>query len=134
MTSFQKIIKYGAIGFAIYLCLMIIGMIIFGVTLAFSITTGVEIFENATNEAIVTRWEEEYSNITELDIDLNVCKLAIKKGDTLKVDASNISEKFKCEVEGNKLKMKDSNFSSNFLNIADETPRYYNIYTRRNAI
>ena len=49
MTPFQKVIKYGAIAFAIYLCIMIISMIIFGITCIFGISVGVVIFENNNN-------------------------------------------------------------------------------------
>ena len=42
MTTLQKIIKYGAIAFAIYLSVMIIGLIVFGITAIFGITTEIE--------------------------------------------------------------------------------------------
>ena len=116
MTSFQKVIKYGAIVFAIYLCLMIIGVIITAVTTIFGITTGIEVFENNSNEAMITKWEKEYSDIMGLDIDLKVCKLAIKKGDTLKVTASEVSDKFNCKVEGKKLKIEDKDYHTHFFN------------------
>ncbi len=123
MTSFQKIIKYGAIAFAIYLCFLIIGMIIFGITAIFGVTTGLEMFERRKdNVAMITKWEQEYTNITNLDIDLSVCKLNIKKGDTLKVDVSDVSEQFKCEAEGNKLKIEDKNLHKNIFNTIDYKP------------
>lgn len=123
MTSFQKIIKYGAIAFAIYLCFLIIGMIIFGITAIFGITTGLEMFENRKdNVAMITKWGQEYTNITTMDINLSVCKLAIKKGDTLKVDVSNVSDQFKCEAEGNKLKIEDKNLQKSIFNTIDYKP------------
>lgn len=123
MTSFQKIIKYGAIAFAIYLCFLIISMIIFGITALFGITTGLEMFQSSKdNVSMITKWEQEYTNITTMDINLSVCKLEIKKGNTLKVDVSNVSEQFKCEAEGNKLKIEDEKLHRNIFNIIDYKP------------
>lgn len=123
MTSFQKVIKYGAIALAIYLCFIIIGMIVFSITAIFGVTAGLEIFENnKDNVAMITKWEQEYSNITNMDIDLNVCKLNIKKGDTLKVDVLDVSNQFKCKAEGNKLKIEDKNLRKNIFNREDIKP------------
>lgn len=134
MTSFQKIIKYGAIVFGIYLCLMIIGMGIFAIAAIFGVTAGVEMFENNNNEAVVTKWEQEYSNITKLDIDLAICKFSIQKGDVLKVDVSDVSDQFVCKVEGNELKIEDGKLNRNFLNMGNVTPRSYHLCTRRYGI
>lgn len=123
MTSFQKIIKYGAIAFAIYLCFLIISMIIFGITALFGITTGLEMFQSSKdNVAMITKWEQEYTNITTMDINLSVCKLEIKKGNTLKVEVSYVSEQFKCEAEGNKLKIEDEKLHRNIFNTVDYKP------------
>ncbi len=116
MTTFQKIIKYGAIGFAIYLCIMIISMILFGITTIFGISTGLEFFKNRDDSTMVTKWEQEYTNITDLDIDLNIGKLTIKKGDTLKVEVSHVSEQFRCEARENQLKMEDQKVYTMFNN------------------
>lgn len=123
MTSFQKVIKYGAIAFAIYLSFLIIGMIVFGITTIFGITAGLEMFENSKNsEAMVTKWEQEYTNINNLDIELDICKLTIKKGSTLKVEASQVSDQFKCKTEENKLKIEDRKSHSNIFNTRESKP------------
>ncbi|MCI8470173.1 MAG: DUF4097 domain-containing protein [Clostridia bacterium] len=122
MTSFQKIIKYGAIAFAIYLCLMIIGIILTTITAIFGISIGLEMLEDR-NTTMITKWEQEYSDITSMDIDLSVCKLNIKKGDTLKVDVSNVSDEFKCQVEASMLKIRDTKVYSNFFNREDKIPQ-----------
>lgn len=114
MTTFQKIIKYGAIGFGIYLCFMIVSMILFGITSMFGITTGLGFFQNKESSAMVTKWEQEYKNITDIDIDLSLGRLTIKKGSTLKVEASNVSEQFRCEARGNQLKMEDKKVNTIF--------------------
>ena len=108
--------------FAIYLCCMIIGMIIFGISIAFGITTGIEIFENGnSNEAILTKWEQEYSDITKLNINLSVCKLNIRKGSTLKVDVTNVSDQFRCEAKGNELEIQDKKLNRNFFGMREIT-------------
>lgn len=122
MTTFQKIIKYGALIFAGYLCLMIITGMVFGITAMIGITTGIEMLEENSNSEIVTAWEQEYTNISEMDIDLSLCKLDIRKGDTLKVNVSNVSDRFKCEANGNKLKIEDKRLNRNFLNMHNITP------------
>ena len=71
---------------------------------------------------MVTKWEQEYTDITSIDIDLSLCKLNIKKGDTLKVDASDVSEKFICKAEGKQLKIEDKKFNNWFFNMWDVTP------------
>ena len=128
MTSFQKVIKYGAIAFAVYLCFMIIGVIITAVTTVFGVTTGMELFEKNSNEAMITKWEQEYSDITSLDIDLDVCKLVIKKGDTLKVTASEVSDKFHCKVEGKNLKIEDENYHTHFFHHIEDVKSQITIY------
>lgn len=132
MTSFQKIIKYGAIAFAIYLCFMIISMIVFGISAVFGITAGIEMFRNSSNDAMIPKWEQEYSNITSMDIDLSVCKLTIQKGDTLKVCASEVSDKFKCRVEGNRLKIEDQNIYRPIFNNLEDVKSEVIIYIPEN--
>lgn len=122
MTAFQKIIKYGALAFAAYLCLMIITGIIFTITAMFGITMGLEALDDDTNSSTITAWEQEYSNITQMDIDLSICRLEIKQGDTFKVAVSDVSDKFKCESNGNKLKIEDKKLNRNFLNMNNVTP------------
>ncbi len=110
MTPLQKIIKYGAIGFAIYLCLMIISMIVFGITAIFGITTGMEMFSQNNHKQgteVLTKWEQEYENITSLKVNLDICKLTIKKGEKLKVEARYVTQDFECKVEQNELKIKE---------------------------
>ncbi len=121
MTSFQKIIKYGAIGFAIYLCFMIISFTIFAITAVFGITTGVGFLkQNSQNTAILTKWEQEYENITSLKVNLDICKLTIKKGEKLKVEASNVTQDFHCKVEQNELKIKEPQKNRWFLSQLDK--------------
>lgn len=119
MTSFQKIIKYVAIAFAIYLTLMIIGAIVFGITVVCGIGLGMERFESSDNTEVIARWEHEYTNIKDIDIDIGVGKLTIKKGDTLKVQAFDISDQFVCEAEKGKLQIEDKKVKRNFWGMSN---------------
>lgn len=136
MTSFQKVIKYGAIAFAIYLCFIIISMIVFGITAIFGITVGLEMFENngdnRNNTVMTQNFEHEYSNIKNIDIDLSVCKLNIKKGTTLKVEATQVYEQFECKVIGDKLKVKDKEFNNNIFDTRNFDKSEITIYIPEN--
>lgn len=122
MTTLQKIIKYGAIAFAIYLSVMIIGLIVFGITAIFGITTGIEALEESVSnsknneQSQIEHSIQEYSNIKKLEIDLDICNLQIKTGDTFKIETSNVSDKFECKVDGNNLKIKDNKLNLDFFN------------------
>lgn len=122
MTSFQKIIKYGAIGFALYLCFIIISMIVVGFTAIFGITAGIGMLDDNKEKIVTTKWEQEYSNIDSIDIHLSVCKLSVQKGETLKVEASEITDQFVCRAEGNELKIEDKKLNQNFWGMPDVTP------------
>lgn len=122
MTTFQKIIKYVAIGFAIYLSLMIIGVTVFGLTVVCGIGIGMESFNKDNNTAVIPKWEQEYTHIKEMDIDIGVGKLTIRKGRTLKVEAFAVSNEFICEAKGDKLEIKDKKLKGNFWGINNVSP------------
>ena len=95
MTTAQRIIKYLAIAFAIFLIINIISGIlwaIFGVSFIFGLHT----WENDTirEHSVITNYE--YSDvdtlnreIETLNIDLNFSNLIIKKGEAFKVEGDN---------------------------------------------
>ena len=78
MNKFQKIIKYVAIAFGLYLALMIIGAIVTGVL---AISTGIygikTITESAQVETITDgiKFEEQF---TKMDLEIAATKLIIK--------------------------------------------------------
>lgn len=132
MTSFQKIIKYGAIAFAIYLSLVIVGAIVFSITVIFGISSGFEMFQDSNHFAMVTKWEQEFSDITSMDIEAGICKLMIKKGDTFKVEVSNVSDQFRCEAKGSKLIIEDEKLNRNIFGINNIVPEVI-IYVPENS-
>ena len=100
MTNIQKVIKYLAIAFAIFLIYNILSAIVFGIS---SITS---IFENDYHHQ-----EEKLTNVTTfndiniLNIDISTSKLTIKNGDSFKAETNN--ENITINQEGNKLYIKE---------------------------
>lgn len=135
MTTFQKIIKYGAIAFGAYLCVIIISAIILAITTIFGITVGMNAIEesfNNNNQTVIESVNYEYTGIEKLNIELGICKLNIQNDETLtdkiKVEMKNTSNKMYCKQLGNELKIDDDkNVSINFLknrNIVPEITIY----------
>lgn len=111
MTAFQKVIKYLAIAFAIYLIIMIVG-VIFSV---FAVIIGLEKWSNSSNQEIIEHNIVEYSDVKNMDIKLGICKLEIKEGEQLKVETSDVTDKFKCEVKNGTLKIEDNKMNTNIF-------------------
>ena len=124
MTTFQKIIKYGAIAFGIYLCIIIITAIISVITGLVGITWGIEAIQNHVavdnrgeeNQTLIAENSYEFTDIEKWNIDLNICKLTIKTGEKLKVETTNVSDKFYCNQIGKELKIKDDKLNTNLFN------------------
>lgn len=125
MTPFQKIIKYGAIAFAVYLCIMIIGGIVAAITAMFGITMGFENLRDSKNSDVVTtKWSQEYQDIANLEIDLDYCELEIREGDTLKVEATDTADnKFVSELKNDKLVIKDKNTTHRWYTLQNFVPK-----------
>lgn len=127
MTPFQKVIKYGAIAFGVYLSFVIIGIIVFSITTILGIAIGFEAYKNnSSNSSVVQteKWEQEYSNINDLEIDLSICKLDIKVGNTDKINVvgTNLSDEFECKESGKKLKLQDKKLNVDWFNTRDIVP------------
>lgn len=109
MTPIQRIIKYGAIAFGIYLCFVIISAIITGISIIFGISTGLEIYRGYRNEEtqIISSIDEQYENIKKVDIKLDISRLKIKEGESFKLEVLNPTNRFYKTVEGSTLKLRD---------------------------
>ena len=113
MKPFQRIIKYGAIAFGIYLTIMIISIIVFVITAIFGVGMGIEVLnDKKTEKENITTFEEEYTGIERIDIDLSKSKLEIKTGNTLKIEGINTSKDLSVELlsDGKELKIEDETF------------------------
>lgn len=112
MTSFQKVIKYCAIGFALFLAVSIIYGIASAAIAFLGAVTGAPVFRDKDDKYGLV---EDYYNINSLDIDISSCKLTIQTGETFRVEAKNVPKDFKAEVtEDGVLKIRDDK-SSHFL-------------------
>lgn len=130
MTTFQKIIKYAAIAFGAYLCVIIISAIVLAITTIFGITIGMNTIEesfNNSNQEVIKSLNYEYIGIEKLDFELGMCKLNIQNDETLtdkiKVEMKNTSDKMYCKQNGNELKIEDDkNVSMNFFKSRNIVP------------
>lgn len=126
MTTFQKIIKYGAIAFGIYLCVIIISAIIFTLTTIFGITLGISQLEenwnsrddstNSNSNEIIESQSYDYPDIKKLDVELSLCKFNVVVDNTLtnnlKVEIRNDSNKIYSKQSGSELRIEDETLPS----------------------
>ncbi len=121
MTSLQKVIKYGAIAFGFYLVFVIISAIVFGISIIFGVSIGIDKYKEISNtEYSVVSFDERFSNVNNLEIELSVSRLKIRKGEEFRVEASNINNEFYCKMNDDTLKIKDKSSGLNWFNFSDE--------------
>jgi len=113
MTSAQKVIKYLAIAFAIFLIITIISTIL-GVLYALSGVLGLR--TDSTSGGPMTTISFEGAHIAVLEIDIDYTNLTIKTGEFFKVETNN--NDIKCKQSNEKLEIKDEkyNWFSNYDN------------------
>lgn len=105
MTTAQKIIKYLAIAFAMFLVFTIISSILGGIY-GLAGVLGLKKNTNTENVEIGTKQSEQIQELTTyLDIDINYSNLTIKTGEDFVVQSSNNDIKY--AQEGNKFKVKE---------------------------
>lgn len=107
MNTFQKVIKYLAIAFAILLTVGILTSIVGIVSGVFSI------FEE--DEGTVIDYSMDFKDIEALDINHNIGKLSVKIGNTFRVEASNVSDRFRAEAVKGTLVIEEPDIISRFL-------------------
>lgn len=111
MSDGQKIIKYLAIAFAIFLSVNIIGGIISVIFFGLSIFDINFKIQNNKNTSIITNEEmvisQKYDNIENLKIEIGYSKLEIKQGTELKVEANTKNERIDAKRTGNTLSIKE---------------------------
>ena len=104
MTPAQKVIKYLAIAFAIFLIVTIVSTItaaVFALSGILGLKQNIE--ENLNREMLTTNFEND--NISILDIQTEFTNLTIKTGTSLKIETDNNNIKFK--QENQKLQIKE---------------------------
>ena len=118
MTGVQKFIKYTAIAFGIYLSITIV-LVLLGIVNGLvkgSKQSTTEIIENIDGDDLKDI-SQEYTNIANLEIDLENIELIIKKGENLKIEGTNIPNKLEIKQDGNTLKISDDEVFSNFYTV-----------------
>lgn len=121
MNTFQKVIKYTAIAFAIVLTIGIISGIV-GV-----ISGIVYIFDD--REEINIDYSKDFTNVEQLDIKHKVGKLNIKLGTGFRVEATNVSEDFKAELVNGSLVVEESNFTKRFFGFRSNRSQVKSVVT-----
>lgn len=104
MKQAQKIIKYVAIAFGLYLAINIIGWIVFGFTMLLGIDMGLDMLSSNNTELV--QYGQVFSDVEELDIEIGFSDFEVKIGEELKVEGQ-IHKDFKIKVENKTLKIED---------------------------
>lgn len=109
MSNIQRVIKYLAIAFGIFLTVTIIGAIVTALVSIAGIFIGVDSYEekNLNKNSEIIQTIEDYSNISNLDIDLSIYNLEIKEGNNFKIEVSKNADKISYRKEGTTLVIED---------------------------
>lgn len=128
MSTAQKIIKYLALAFAIFIIVNIISGILFGIYSVANIfgLTKSNTNKIISNEKVVTNFENV--NLATLKIKLEYSTLVIRQGDTLKVESN--SKDISCKQNNNQLEIKENSHNWSFKN--DES--IVNVYLPSNIV
>lgn len=106
MTTTQKIIKYLAMAFAVFLIFTIISSILGGI-FGLSKVLGLKKNNTISKELSNLEWNKDSETIKNLDININSSNLTIKLGENFKIDTNN--DNIKCNQKGETLKIEENN-------------------------
>ena len=115
MNTFEKIIKYCAMAFAVVLSISIFGGIAAALT-GVATDGSIILFSDSVDEELIS-FTKEFEGVEELDIHNYSGHLTVQIGDTFSVAAKNVNSDYVAEMRGNKLYVGDedgSNFMFNF--------------------
>lgn len=121
MNTFQRIIKYAAIAFAIFLTVGILSGIIGAVSGIVSVFSGEEV--NTID------YSKDFKDIERLNINHKVGKLNVRPGNNFKVEATNVSDRFRAEVVNGTLIIDEPDFMRRFLWFNFATSREKSVVT-----
>jgi len=107
MNETQKVIKYIAIALGAALAVTIIGSIIFGILVAGSALTGVDLLGRDSNMVLVSETVEITEYVHNIDIDLGVARLEIRPGEQFKVVLNDVDENTRVEVNNYTLRIEE---------------------------
>lgn len=107
MKGFQKLVKYAAIAFGLYLAISIIGALI-GVIVG--VTSGVEVLKELSGNENVELVDEtrNFDELSGLNLNISSSNLTIKaEGDSYRMEAHNIPKTTKIECKNDVLEIKN---------------------------
>lgn len=107
MKGFQKLVKYAAIAFGLYLAISIIGALI-GVIVR--VTSGVEVLKELSGNENVELVDEtrNFDELSGLNLNISSSNLTIKaEGDSYRMEAHNIPKTTKIECKNDVLEIKN---------------------------
>ncbi|MBQ2836377.1 MAG: DUF4097 family beta strand repeat protein [Clostridia bacterium] len=106
MTTAQKIIKYLAIAFAIFLIITIISTILTAIVALSGILGIRRAVQNSNTEMVTTSFES--AEIHTLNIDIAATNLTIKQGEILKIETDNSN--IDCKQNNEELKINEKDY------------------------
>ena len=106
MNNMQRVIKYIAIAFGVFLTISIISAILSGVLFAGSIISGVNYFNYSDIGAM--REMKVEGRINNIDIDLAIANLKIKRSEEFKIEYS--SDKINIDIKNNTINIWEDNY------------------------
>jgi len=121
MSDFQKVIKYIAIAFGMYLALQILIAIIIGITALVGAFTGWEKVSSGEKAEVISS-AKTYENIQELKIELGLSDLILQEGTEWRVELSDMPKDFVQKTSGNKLILSDNDVKNNWMHRLETTP------------
>ena len=133
MSDGQKVIKYLAIAFAIFLSVNIIIGIISAVFFGIRVLD-INFKENNKTSSVVSNYEmvmsQKYEDVEKLKIEIGYSKLEIKQGEEFKVESNAKNENIKIRKTSNTLTIKEENTWNIFnddigSHIIITVPKYY---------
>lgn len=98
MSSFQRVIKYCAIAFAVFLAVSIISGIASAV---FAVVTAISGVSYMQSDARLTDFSKDFENVRSVDINHSLGELNIKTGDTFRVEGINVPNEFRASISMN---------------------------------
>lgn len=120
MNSFQRVIKYCAIGFAIVLAVGIITGIASAIFAVASAVSGSSL--SIKNNDKFIDYGKDFTGVTSLDISHYTGEFRIETGETIRVEATNVPEDFTARVSEN-----------GTLNIYEQNNRFPWFHFKRNS-
>jgi DUF4097 and DUF4098 domain-containing protein YvlB len=130
MSSFQKVIKYCAVAFAILLAVGIITGIARAALSVVSLVSGDLIYRydrHDLQDTDVVNESEDFTGVRSLDIDIASGNLTITQGEGFRVEADDVTEDFEMKVTGKgTLILREKNKNFNFLWFHYNTNKKFN--------